>query len=104
MNKVTLRIPTKDQYAFVEIVIENVANEFDPKNLKEIYDKAISTFNSNGGVSETEFNNFLISWVNRDLAKVGDVNFYEKLSQNQKDVVQSLKRYYKRIESVIKEQ
>ncbi len=85
--KFILRIPT-DMYAYTEAEFEGTAEE-----AKQRYDEIKSVFKEDS----PSFNSFLISLVDSNLTEWGDADHYEELSAVQKDVMQSLKRFAKRI-------
>lgn len=94
--KTTLRIPTKDQYAFIEV--ETDQNNT-PAEIKSIYDGLISAFQDPDGVSNQDFCLYLQAIIDSDLNKWGDVESYNMLNDSQKKVAQSLKRLAKRIQA-----
>lgn len=99
MSKITLRIPAKEQYAYIEI---EIPSEFTPAEVKETYDLYTGLMKGEQSVSELAFNTYLIELMNSDLTKPLNAEFYESLTKSQVDVVQSIKRFKKRL-SVIEE-
>ena len=89
---ITLRIPTKEQYAYVEIQVDSNIDE-----AMKIYNEAITKINKTSSISDFDFNNYLIKLVNSDLTEWGHTEFYQELNESQKMVVQSLKRFSKRL-------
>lgn len=94
---ITLRIPTKDQYAFVEVqyIAESEDKQDEARKVKEIYDQFIQTFQETS--NPEAFNDYLIALANSDLTKWGDANHYEGLSAKEKEVCQAFKRFVKRL-------
>lgn len=93
--KVTFRIPTQDQYAFVELELEDEANNITAEAIRGIYDGYTQAFKPKAGISEKDFN----AHVDRMMTK-GEANHIEEylqMSDKQKDYVQFLKRAIKRI-------
>lgn len=96
--KITLRIPTADQYAFAEIVFEDaeLKNGFGPESLKEEYDKYIRAFKVNEGLSPKEWNAALDEYLSTNNLKDG-VNLYQLMSPTQQQCFQEIKKSLKRI-------
>lgn len=94
---ILLRIPTKDQFGFVE-----VETQLDPSiqhdEIKRMYDRFIQTFQSQNKYSETTFNEILVAIMNSDITEWGmDAEGYQELTDSQKAVVQAIKRFKKRL-------
>lgn len=94
IKKAVLRIPTKEQYAYIEV--ETTGS---PEQIKSEYDELTALMNNTIGVSEQSFSEYIINLMNSELTKWGDVDYYQSLSQPQKNIVQSIKRFYKRLQS-----
>jgi hypothetical protein len=88
--KATLRIPTKEQYAYIEVECEGTEEE-----IKEKYDSLTRTVH--GGEDHNSFYNYLIALADSNLAEWGNADNYASLSEKQKAVVQAIKRFSKRI-------
>lgn len=89
--KTTLRLPTQDQYAYIELEIEANSTE----DAIEAYNQAMRLIKPSGGLLEAEFNVFLDKYLE---TSKGDVNVYNEMSKPQQDIIQTLKRAFKRIE------
>lgn len=92
-RKITLRIPTKEQYAFVELNLEDIEAE----EAKELYDQWTYSFNNDGaGLPTKEWNFALDGYV-----KGGSmtVDMYDRMSYMQKLLIQELKKSVKRLET-----
>lgn len=88
--KIKLHIPT-EQFGFCEIEVDEVS----PESVQETYRQYSSAFKAKDGVSEKEFSQF----IDRQLeGKNGseDIPLYESMSDDQKRVVQIIKRAKKR--------
>lgn len=85
----TLRIPTKHQYAFIEV-------QYEGNDIKGEYDRLYHEFNSEG-TSEYDFSQIVTTIVDSNFEKWGSTDDYAMLNDSQKKVIQSLKRYFKRI-------
>ena len=90
-----LRIPTKDTYAFVEIDTENL----EALEVKKIYDDYMAVFNPQPMTAY--LTDYLINLFNEDLDKGAWAKMspeeYMELSENHKALLQSIKRFYKRL-------
>ncbi len=91
---VTLRIPTQDQYAFVEVVFED--KKVSPETVKEEYDKYIQAFKVNGGLPPKEWNAALDRYLND---ATGETATYLAMSPEQQRVIQEIKRAFKRLDA-----
>lgn len=93
-NKVTLRIPTREPYAFVELVLEGATVE----EAKEYYDNWIRTFNTVGlGVTLKEFNSFLDCYLSTGKPPENGLELWEVMSETQKICVNEVKKALIRI-------
>lgn len=91
--KVTYRIPTKDQYAFVEVVHEEDVLELEEAKIREIYDALTNTFKDGPGLSQSKWN----AWLDGYLAgKPGSVEEWEQMDARQKDIINEVKKSLKR--------
>ena len=92
MSKITLRIPTKEPYAYIEEVYEG-------ENIKGRYNELYSLMNEGQKVSETAFNDIIVKIADSDLTEWQmDADFYQtQLTDSQKKVIQSLKKFLKRL-------
>lgn len=89
--KATLRIPTKEQFAFIELEMEVDS----PDAAVEAYHTTTGLFQPKSGLPDKDFNSFLDTYLE---SNTGDVNVYNKMSKEQQDVIQTIKRSVKRIE------
>lgn len=94
MSKLTLRVPTKDQYAFVEVETDFTVGT--PEQVKEEYDKLYAVMNGKE-TPPNAFYSYLIALMDSNLATWGSADNYEALNDKQKEVVQSIKKFAKRI-------
>lgn len=85
-----IRIPTA-QYAYVEVDFEGT-----PDEIKQKHDELLAIM-SNHPIADDAFNAYLVRVVNSDITEWEDINYYEALSRPQKDVIQALKRFGKRL-------
>lgn len=90
-----LRIPTQDPYAFIEVDIENL----EVSEVKEVYDNYMSVFNQKP--LSIDLISYLINLFNEDLDKGAwgkmSPEEYQGLSESEKNLIQSIKRFYKRL-------
>lgn len=98
MNKVTLRIPTNEQFAFVEIEMDLSAETLStaPNAVSEAYNAFTRMFKSQAGIPEKEFNILLDEYISTKTIVNGQ-EIYEKLSPLQRDIIQAIKRSYQRL-------
>jgi hypothetical protein len=97
---ITLRIPTKDQYAYVEVELELPDRELSEEVgvVKRIYDGYIQTFQSENKYSESKFNEMVSKVLDSDLCEWQiTTEQYEDLTDSQKVVYQSMKKLKKRL-------
>lgn len=95
--KITLRIPTKDPYAYAEIETETPNTEESIKDAKDTYDKYFQVFQEKEGLSDSAFNDYLIRLFDSNLEEYGDINdYHEQMTDKQRQVVQAIKRMSKR--------
>lgn len=85
---ITLRIPTSEQYAYVEICFDP-QEEMTADNVRKAYDEYTLAFRGKQGLSEREFNDFLDNVMNDGN---NHIDALEKLNDIQEYVYQSLKR------------
>lgn len=86
--KAKIRIPL-DQFAFIEIEAKE-----DLENIKEIYDFSKRICQNHEGLGDKEWRNVLDKYL---ITNTMESNEYEQLSPRQKDIIQELKRAFKRI-------
>lgn len=95
--KVTYRIPTNDQYAFIEMVEENVDVSLPAIRIREVYDNLISMFKDGEGISMKEFNTFFDSYVHNGTAPENGMEVWERMSLDQKKIINEFKKCLARI-------
>ena len=86
---IKLRIPCKEQFAFIE-------EDYEGDNPKGRFNELYQLMNGTG-VSETEFCQRLEKVINSDLTAWGTVEAYNELNPSQMAVFQALKRFRKRL-------
>ncbi len=92
-NKTTLRIPTRDQYAFVELVLEDVT----PQEAKEYYDNWKESFlNEETSLPAKDFSLFIDCYISTGHPPEGGLQLWEEMDKNQKVVVNEIKKYFSR--------
>lgn len=89
--KAQLRIPTQEQFAFIEVSCEGT-----PEFIVESYHTFTHLVKPQIGLPTKEFNGALDRYLNDG---TGDVEVYMAMSPAQKEVFQCIKRSFKRIES-----
>lgn len=91
------RIPTKEQFAFIEVEREFV-DTVSAETIKETYDTLTAAMKgeSGAGLPEKEFCAFLDRYL---IEGTGDVDVYNAMSTEQKNIIQCVKRSLKRIKS-----
>lgn len=87
--KYTLRVPTKEQYAYIEQEFEGEAND-----AVEAYNALTALVRGADGISESEFNKFFDTY--RTTGKPGDVDVWAQMSDYQKVIINELKKSYAR--------
>jgi hypothetical protein len=87
MNKFTLRIPTADQYAFVEIGIEGE----DLSIVKQVYDEATAMFKGSDGLEAKEFNAIIDELLTTNKIS-GDPGVMSEMNLDQNSIIQAIKR------------
>lgn len=88
--KATLRIPTKEQYAYIEVEYEGTEQE-----IKQKYDSLTSLIHEKE--DSNTFYEYLIALADSNLTEWGNADNYASLTEKQKAVVQAIKRFSKRI-------
>lgn len=99
MKKVTLRIPTADQYAFIELVFENDTlggENFGPEDVFIEYQRFTEVFKPKDGIAAKTFDTFVEKQL---LGSGNNVDTYNAMSLPQKTFVQIVKRALKRIQA-----
>lgn len=94
MNKVTYRVPTKEQYGFIEVEIDNTSPErVTEEVIKEKFDNLYAAMNSNQKVSDTQFLTDLMDIVDHNLKieGVGATEWFESLTTTQKLVYSKIR-------------
>jgi len=86
-----IRVATKDQYCYVE-------EDYTGDNPKARYEELKAQFQAPDSPVNA-FYSYLIALMDSNLAKWGTADEYSQLNEKQKEVVQAIKRYSKRIKS-----
>lgn len=89
--KITLHIPT-ESFGFIEIEPDSVS----PEAVSEIYAEYSKAFKPQEGLSDKDFNAFLDKYLNEN---TGNLETYNAMSDQQKSIIQAIKRSVKRIEA-----
>ncbi len=90
--KITYRIPTNDQYAFVEVTEEF---EGGPEFIRERYDEISAQFKSGEGLPQKEWCAVMDAYVSTGKVENG-VEVWSRMSKYQQAVIQELKRCFNR--------
>jgi hypothetical protein len=92
MSKITVRVPCSEPYAYLEAEVNGTVGDAVAKynEIKETLDKS---------KNQEAFYSLLRTIVDSDMTKWGVSDDYASLTQQQKDVVQSVKRFYKRLQN-----
>jgi len=91
--KVTIRIPT-EQYAFIEIQ-EEVGTKNEAIELYRDINRELEQ--RTNGLKELEFNKIIDKYLTINTMTADE---YESLNDSQKNIIQTLKRAFKRIKSL----
>lgn len=89
--KARLRIPT-EMYAYIEVDVEDT-----PEGILEAYRGFVALTKVGVGLPPKEMNAFIDSYLLGEMNGLGEV--YEKMSESQKDVAQTIKRSLARIKA-----
>lgn len=98
--KIIYRIPTKDPYAYIEVEHESVGLE--PEIYRKNYDELSAVFRDGDGITRQEMNEVVDSMLRGESVN-GGVQLWEKMSAEQKEICQTIKRATKRINGKIKD-
>lgn len=90
--KATLRLPTKDQYAYIELETEVMSAD----DAVVAYNDAMRLLKPSEGLPAKEFNAFLDKYLTEN---TGDLETYNRMNQQQKDVIQEIKKSFKRLKT-----
>ncbi|MFA5937606.1 MAG: hypothetical protein WC822_07050 [Candidatus Paceibacterota bacterium] len=91
MYKAQLRIPTNEQYAYIEITVEGT-----PEFIVDAYNEFTGMLKPKEGLTQAEFNKALDRYLKDG---TGEVEVYVKMSPKQQHVFQEIKRSLKRIKA-----
>lgn len=100
--KQTLRLPTADQYAYIELEIdpgEDLTDEM-VQEAHSNYKRSINEIKGGGGLEKRAFDLFLDRYLTGEQNSVEE---YMKMDETQKSIIQCIKRSKARINSRIKE-
>ncbi len=89
--KVTLHVPV-EQYGFVAADVETD----DPNEIRAAYQRIADAFKTGAGVAQKEYNAFIDAML---LGEPNHIDIWEKLSDDQRDAAQVIKRALKRLEA-----
>lgn len=89
--KAQLRIPTPEQYSYIEVSVEETV-----ENILILHNQFLRMVKPQEGIIEKVFNVFL---ENQALGKPNDINTYQAMSPKQQEIVQTNKRLFKRIKA-----
>lgn len=89
--KAQLRIPTPEMYSYIEITVEDTA-----ENILSLHNQFLRLVKPQEGIDEKNFRVFL---ENQALGKPNDINTYLAMSPKQQEIVQTNKRLFKRIKA-----
>lgn len=90
--KATLRIPTAEQYAFVEVQIDGTAEQ-----IQDAYYELTRSFKPKEGIPEKDFNEFLENQALNN--SKNHIETYNLMSEIQKTIVQTNKRLFARLKA-----
>lgn len=90
--KATLRVPTNEQYAFVEVSLEDTAEK-----IREAYYELTDMFKPKEGLSVKDYNDFIDKYLLGEMNGLGEI--YHTMSKDQQDTVQTIKRSLARIKA-----
>lgn len=98
MRKITIRIPTQNQYAFVEEEVE-FTDEAKAEDVKERYDALYGAMNSNQKVNDTQFIKDITDIVKNNMVMEGEeaIEYHESLTPLQKELAKQIKLYGNRL-------
>lgn len=88
----TIRIPT-EQYAFVEIELENVQ----PERLREIYDEYVRALKGGEGLDAQEWRDLLDYYLQNNQMNPEMQDKFERANLQQKMIINEIKKAIKRI-------
>lgn len=91
--KATLRIPT-EMYAYIEVEIEKDSAE----EVIDEYNRITALYKGGAGLTEKEFSAVLDELLSTGTVR-GGVEYYEKMTPEQRNIMQTIKRSVKRINS-----
>lgn len=87
--KATLRIPTKEQYAYIEVEMEGSQEE-----IMEKYNEMTKAVFGGFGLERLEFNKVIDTYLTKGTIESSQ---YESLSKEQQDIIQEIKRSFARL-------
>lgn len=89
--KAILRIPTQEPYAYIELVVEGT-----PEMILEAYNEFTRLVKPVLGLTERDFQPILDRYLQDNIMTSAE---YESLGTEQKSLVQTLKRAFKRLKA-----
>jgi len=94
--KATLRIPTAEQYAYIEVQVDGTSDE-----IVGAYEEMTKAVKGGEGLSDKEYN----AWTDKYITGGGDgmdsndLELYHKMDKEQQSHIQWMKRSLKRLEA-----
>ena len=85
--KITYRLPTRDQYGYVEIEIEK--ENPTPTEVMETYEELMAEVRKDKSLSSREFNTFVDNYLTGGTITTDE---YDSMSNGQKEIIQVIKR------------
>ncbi len=89
--RATIRIPTAEPYAYLEITVEDTS-----EGILEAYRGFTELVRVKGGIPDKDFDRFIDSYL---LGEKNHVEEYQKMSDDQKKTVQIIKRSLARLKA-----
>ena len=87
--KATLRIPTKEQFAYIEVEVEGTREE-----IINQYQDFTEGVHGGFGLERLEFNKILDNYLKSGTILSGE---YEQLSSTQQNIIQEIKKSFARV-------
>ena len=93
LNKALLRVPTSEQYAFIEVEVESENAE----EIVEAYKEITQMVKPKTGLTDKEFNSALDKYLSSSDDESLSSEEYANMNEKQKDIIQAVKRSLKRL-------
>lgn len=96
--KVVLRIPTNEQFAFIEVETDISGESIGsaPNAVREAYNAFTRAFKDQGGIPDKEFSQMLDEYLSTKTIVNGQEK-YEKLSPNQRMIISEIRKSFNRL-------